>query len=137
MVPRAPRIITGISIQNANWAPSAKYPDGFPTLYASFFSALGVADSDIDAGRIPFEVSDLGGKPIGFYLTEQEADDFHDEDWNDVGRVRKSTAGTPSAVRAEAGDVWGTAEAPTPAASDDVWGTPSSLQAAADAAEGF
>jgi len=122
----------------SNWQPSAKYPDGFPTLYASFFSALGVSDSDIDAGRIPFEVSDLGGKPIGFYLTEEEADDYHVEDWNDVSRVRKPTTGTPSAVREEAGDVWGTASEPTPAASGDVWGTSSpSLQAAADSASGF
>ena len=124
----------------SNWAPSAKYPDGYPTLYATFFSALGVADADIDAGRIPFEVSDLGGKAIGFFLSEEEADDYHDEDWNDVSRVRKSTAGTPSAVSETAGDVWGSPTNPTPAATEgDVWGSPApaALADAASAGQGF
>jgi hypothetical protein len=124
----------------SNWAPSQKYPDGYPTAYASFFQALGVSDSDIDAGRIPFEVSDLGGKPIGFFVTVEDADDYHDEEWNDVSRVRKSTAGTPGAVReAAGGDVWGTASEPTPSATEDVWATPASnaLAAAASEGEGF
>lgn len=120
----------------SNWAPSQKYPDGYPTLYAPFFSALGVSDAAIDSGNIPLEVSDLGGSPIGFFVTVEDADDYHEEEWNDVTRVRKSTAGTPSAVAAEAGDVWGTATTPTVAASEDVWGTPASSALAQAAASG-
>lgn len=122
----------------SNWAPSAKYPDGYPTLYAPFFAALGVSNEAIDSGRIPLEVSDLGGMPLDFYVTENEADDFNDEDYNQIARFRKSTAGTPSAVREEAGDVWGTASSPTPAATESVWDTPNSaLQKAADSGSGF
>lgn len=123
----------------SHWSPSPKYPDGYPTLYASFFSALGVSESEIDAGRIPFEVSDLGGKAIGFKISLKGPDNFKDEEYNKVEGFRKSTAGTPSAVRAEVGDVWGTASEPTPAPVDDVWGgTPSAaLAAAAESGQGF
>lgn len=130
----------------SNWAPSAKYPDGYPTNYAEFFLAIGVPEEQVEAGRGLPGPSEFGGKRLSVYVNVRPADDFNDSEYNEVGRISAPKAGTPSAVAEVAGgDVWGTAQNPTPApaepAAASVWDTPpqpsAALQEAAASTQGF
>jgi len=123
----------------SNWNPTAKYPDGYPTNYASFFLALGVSEEQVDAGKGLPGPSEFQGKPLSVYLSVKAPDDWHDEDWNQVDRIKAPTAGTPAAVAEVAGgDIWGTASEPSKAPADDVWATSdTALQAAAESGTGF
>lgn len=123
----------------SNWAPSAKYPDGYPTNYAEFFLALGVPEAVVEAGKGLPGLDEIKGKRLSVYVSVRPADDFNDSDYNSVGRISKPKGGTPSAVAEVAGgDVWGTPEAPTQAAADPWLATPdAALAAAASNTQGF
>lgn len=121
------------------WNPSAKHPAGYPTNLVDFFTAIGVEKAVIALGKGLPGPAEIQGKPISFYLTVKEADDYHDSEWNDVSSVSAFKGTTPSAVSQIAGDVWNT---PAPAApAGDVWAstapTDPSLAAAAAAGKTY
>jgi hypothetical protein len=106
------------------WNPSAKHPAGYPT------------KAVIALGKGLPGPAEIQGKPISFYLTVKDADDYHTEQWNDVSSVSAFKGSTPSAVKDIAGDVWNTPAAAAPAG--DVWATtaPADPALAAAAASG-
>jgi hypothetical protein len=97
------------------WNPSAKHPAGYPTNLVDFFTALGVEKAVIALGKGLPGPAEIQGKPISFYLTVKDADDYHTEQWNDVSSVSAFKGSTPSAVKDIAGDVWNTPAAAAPA----------------------
>lgn len=105
------------------WAPSAKYPDGYPALgdFIEFAEALGVPKETAKKGLLPLELHEILGKPISGYLKLNEPDQYNDGEWNEVGRLKASTRASASSVDVPA-DVWGSL---VPAASEPEtpWGT--------------
>jgi hypothetical protein len=105
------------------WAPSAKYPDGYPALgdFIEFAVALGVPKEVAQKGELPLELHEILGKPITAYLKLNEPDQYNDGEWNEVGRLKASTHVATSSTSVSA-DVWNT-PAPASDAPETPWGT--------------
>lgn len=119
-----------------NYAPSDKYPDGYPVhIFYQFFGAVGVPEAQVLAGNLG-EIRDFLGKRVTITVALKEADDFHDDEWNDVRRFKASTA-TPTATGpVVAADVWGVQATPS---KTDVWAPAAAdvAYATAGAGKGF
>ena len=99
------------------WAPSQKSPLGATAHdHFQFYEGLGY---DVSKGVLPDD-KELLGKRITGKLIVKQADEWHDEPYNEVTSLWASKGGKAiSAAQAIAGDVWATPAAAAPAT--DVW----------------